>query len=235
MNFGLDLSFLIPIDFWDYMLYTAFFVMLALIPAILSFRYNNETSLVQVLFSVVGLSGFVYSLFKAWATAPGSLHYLIFTGVSIVLAILAGTNFLIKSECNEGVSSNECFISLSGFFIFAILAFISVLKAWFVIPPDGFMDYLRFACIWSIFALICAGILVILKFTHNNFEGDMQIFGGLGFFFLMEMIYSLQKTWDSMPDDLKFEIIVAVGIIIFLVAGGTGGAVSAGASGYKSE
>jgi len=232
MNFGLDLSFLIPIDFWDYMLYTAFFVMLALIPAILSFRYNNETSLVQVLFSVVGLSGVVYSLFKAWAIAPGSLHYIIFTGVSIVLAILAGINFLIKSECNEGVSSNECFISLSGFFIFAIVAFTSLLKAWFVIPPDGFIDYFRFACIWGILALICAGGLVVLKFTHNNFNGDLIFFGGLGFFFLMEMIYSLLKAWDAMPDSLKFEIIVALGIIFFLF---TGGAVGAGASGHQSE
>ena len=234
MNLGLDLSFMIPIDFWDYMLYAAFFVVLASIPAILSLRYDNEISVIQVLFFAVGSAGIIYSLLKAWFSAPsdGSLYYLVFTGFSIALAILIGINFLIKSRYNEGVSSNECFISLSGFFIFAIVAFISVLKAWFVIPPDGFIDYFRFACIWSILALICAGILVVLKFTHNNFEGDWQIFGGIGFIFFMEMIYSLLKTWDAMPDSVKFGFIAAVALIFFFV---TGGAVGASSSGHQSE
>lgn len=234
MNLGIDLSFLIPIDFWGYMLYATFFVAFASIPAILNLRSDSEISVIQVLFSVVGSTGVIYSLLKAWFSAPsdGSLHYLVFTGFSIALAILAGVNFLIKFRYNEGISSNECFASLSGFFIFAIVAFISVLKAWFVIPSDGFIDYLRFACIWGMLTLIFAGVLVVLKFTHNNFSGDWQIFGSLVFIFFMEMIYSLLKTWDAMPDNVKFEIIAAVAVIFFFV---TGGAVGVGSSGNRSE
>lgn len=234
MNLGLDLSFLIPIDFWDYMLYAAFFVLLATIPAILSLRYDNEISVIQFLLSVFGPAGIIYSLFKAWFTVPsdGSLHYLVFTGFSIALAILAGLNFILKSGYYEEVSSNECFVSLFGCAIFVIVAFISWLKAWFVIPSDGFMDYLRFACVWGILVLICAGILAVLKFTHNNFKGDWLIFGGSGFFFLMEMIYSLLKTWDAMPKSVKFEIIATVAVIMILL---TGGAAGAGTSGHQSE
>jgi hypothetical protein len=48
----------------------------------------------------------------------------------------------------------------------------------------------------------------------------------------METIYSLQKTWDAMPDSLKLGIMVAIGIIFVLF---TGGAVGAGTSGHQSE
>lgn len=231
MNLGLDFSFMIPINFWDYMWYAVFFVVLAAIPAILNLRYDNEISVIQVLLSVVGFAGIIYSLFKAWFAAPGSLHYLAFTGFSIVLAILAGSYLLLKSSI-EGLSSNECFISLFGLIIFSIVAAISFLKAWFVIPSDGYTDYLRFAGIWFICALICAIVLAVSTFTHNNFKGDWLIFGCLGFCFSMGMIHSLLKTWDAMPDSLKLEIMVAVGIIFFLF---TGGAVGAGASGHQSE
>jgi len=234
MNLGLDLSFLIPIDFWDYMLYAVFFVLIATIPAILSLRYDNKRSVIQFLLSVFGPAGIIYSLFKAWFAVPSnvSLHYLVFTGFSIALAILAGINFWLKSRYSEGISSNECFVSLFGCAIFVIVAFISWLKAWFVIPSDGFMDYLRFACIWGILALICAGILPVLRFTHNNFKGDWLIFGGTGFFFLMEMIYSLLKTWGAMPNSVKLGIIATVAVIMILL---TGGAADTGTSGYQSE
>lgn len=235
MNLGLDLSFMIPIDFWDYMFYAAFFVVLASIPAILNLRYDNEISVVQVLFSVIGSTGIIYSLLKAWFSAPGSLHYLVFTGFSVLLAILVGINLYLKSRYNEGVSSNECVVSLFGCGIFPIVAVISFLKAWFVIPLDGYMDYLRFAGIWFICALIFAIVLAVLTFTHNNFKGDWLIFGGLGFCFLMGMIYSLLKTWDAMPNDLRFEIIAAVAFIIIILTGGAGSAVGAGASGHQSE
>jgi hypothetical protein len=232
MNVGIDLAFLIPTDFWDYMWYTALFVVLAAIPAILSLRDYNETSVIQILFSITGLAGIIYSLIKAWLVAPGSWYYLVFAGISIVLAALAGINLFLKASSN-GVSSYECFISLFGLIIFPIVAVISVLKAWFVIPSDGYyMDYLRFAVIWLVLVLVCAGSLAVLTFTHKNFKGDVLIFGGLGFFFFMEMIYSLQKTWDTMPDSTKLGIIIAVLLVLFLTGGG---AASAGAYGHQSE
>lgn len=235
MNLGLDLAFLIPIDFWDYMRYAALFAVLATISAVLSLIDYKETSVIQILLSVVGSVGMIYSLFKAWFVVPsdGSLQYLVLAGFVAVLAVLAGLNFLLNAECKiEGTSSNGCFISLFGLAIFVIMALISVSKAWFVIPPDGYMDYLRFASIWGIFAFLCAVGLASLKLTHNSFKGDWLIFVGIDFFFLMETIYSLQKTWDAMPDSLKLGIMVAIGIIFVLF---TGGAVGAGTSGHQSE
>lgn len=206
MNLGLDLAFLIPIDFWDYMWYAALFVVLAAISAILSLIEYKEIYVIQVLLSVIGPVGISYSLFKAWSAVPsdGSLQYLVLAGFAFVLAMLAGINFILNAECKiEETSSNGCFISLFSLAVFVIVALISVLKAWFVIPPDGYIDYLRFAGMWGLFAFLCAAGLAGLKLTHNNFKEDWSILGGLGFFFLMEMIYSLQKTWGSMPNSLK--------------------------------
>lgn len=236
MNLGLDLAFLIPIDFWDYMRYAALFAVLATISAILSLIDYKETSVIQVLLSVVGPAGTIYSLFKAWFIAPsdGSLQYLVLAGFVAVLAVLTGVNFILNAECKiEGTSSNGCFVSLFGLAIFVIVTLISVLKAWFVIPPDGYMDYLRFASIWGLFAFLCAVGLASLKLTHNSFKGDWLIFVGIGFFFLMETIYSLQKTWDAMPNSLKFGIMLSVALLVILLTGG--GAVGAGASGHQSE
>lgn len=232
MNLGIDLLFLIPTDFWDYISYAIFFVALTAIPAILNLRYNNEISIIQFLLSVIGFTGTIYSLFKAWFAAPsdGSLYYLVLTGFSTALVILVSLNLVIKSKI-KGLYSTECFVSLFGLIVFAIVAVISVFKAWFVIPSNDFMDYLRFACIWGICALICAGSLAALKFMHNNFKEDLQILGVLGSLFLMEMIYSLLKTWGTVPNSLKFEILAGVVGIVCM----TGGAFSAGAYRHQSE
>lgn len=234
MNLGIDLSFLIPIDFWDYMAYAAFFVILAAIPAILNLRYDNEISLTQVLLFVFGAAGLCYTLVEAWFAAPsdGSLHYIALAFFALVLVVLTGINFVLKAECKiEGTSSYECFVSLFALAIFVIVTLISVLKAWFVIPPDGYMDYLRFACIWGIFSLLCAVGLAGLTLTHNNFKGDGLIFGVPGFFFFMEMVYSLLKTWNALPKTMQYTIIGVIAVSFLAVTG----AFSAGTSGHSSE
>lgn len=234
MNIGLDLSFLIPIDFWDYMWYATFFVVLTLIPAVLNLRYNNEISVTQLLLFMIGSAGIFYSVFKAWLVVPSnsSLHYLALAFFTLVLVVLACINLVLKAKCNiEGLSSNECFVSLFTLIIFAIATLVSMFKAWFVIPPDGYMDYFRFACIWGLFALLCAAGLAVLIFKCNDFKGGWLIFGGLGFFFLMEMIYSLLKTWDAMPNIVKYTVIVVVGFCILAMTGAFG----VGTSRYSSE
>jgi hypothetical protein len=90
MNFGIDLSFLIPIDFWGYMSYAVFLGVLTAIPAILSFRYDNETSVILILLFVVGLAEMIYSLHKTWDAMPNILKIEIVVAVGIVFLLLTG-------------------------------------------------------------------------------------------------------------------------------------------------
>ncbi len=213
---------MLPDDFGYCLLYAGIFIVFALIPLVLNFRdkYYPERFTFRSLLFLIGESGIIYCLAKAWSVIPpeGFWYYLKFAGFCFVLSLVPIVNFFALTPENGHAKRPPYDFLVNGilFLFFPIWAIYSVGKAWFSIPPEGFWYYLVFSEISAIIALV---YIVYLKLnTGNKYDKKstrIYLMSRSPFFVLMVLtIYFLAKAVSFIPPEIFYGLVFVL-IVLF--------------------
>ncbi len=152
--------------------------------------------------------------------SPDFKTNLLYAGIFLILALIAALNRKYNPKFDyEGMSSNFAFISLFALLLFFFATFFFVIKVWFSIPVDGYMDYFVLSGFFLVITLIFVAKLILhLKLSYETSHNAYLVNGIPILFCFIGTIYSFEEGVSAIPTWIKNGIFITfAGAILFII------------------